>query len=249
VDKAITIYHSVPSLFRVVASSGMRFPNLRLIRLEGDRASTHDIDDFRAQLRQVQHGFYLTGGTALSRGYYQHRYSEDLDLFLNDSPDFEISRDRCISGIREAATARGWQLEISLREERFGRAFLHGPIPLKLEFINDVPFRVGLPWDHPILGPLDTKENILANKISALLDRQEPKDLADLFWLCCRDRLDLLAAIEQAGGKAAGVFPPAVARALSEGSRFGLPKVAWSEAPSAAEFRSGLESLIRRIIE
>lgn len=27
--------------------------------------------------------FYLTGGTALSRGYFQHRYSDDLDLFVN----------------------------------------------------------------------------------------------------------------------------------------------------------------------
>lgn len=33
--------------------------------------------------------FYLTGGTALSRYYLNHRYSEDLDFFVNDDPDFE----------------------------------------------------------------------------------------------------------------------------------------------------------------
>ena len=27
--------------------------------------------------------FYLTGGTALSRGYLHHRFSDDLDLFVN----------------------------------------------------------------------------------------------------------------------------------------------------------------------
>lgn len=27
-------------------------------------------------------GFFLTGGTALSRGYYNHRYSDDLDFFV-----------------------------------------------------------------------------------------------------------------------------------------------------------------------
>ncbi|MBI5050865.1 MAG: nucleotidyl transferase AbiEii/AbiGii toxin family protein, partial [Nitrospirae bacterium] len=32
--------------------------------------------------------FYLTGGTALSRGYYNHRYSDDLDYFVNDHSDF-----------------------------------------------------------------------------------------------------------------------------------------------------------------
>jgi amino acid adenylation domain-containing protein len=42
--EAITIYHSVPSLFRHVATSGESFPALRIIRLEGDRASARDIE-------------------------------------------------------------------------------------------------------------------------------------------------------------------------------------------------------------
>jgi hypothetical protein len=201
-----------------------------------------------AQFRAVKHNFYLTGGTALSRGYFQHRYSEDLDFFLNDAADFEILRDRCLNKLSEVASSKGWKLEIILREERFGRAFVHGPISLKLEFINDVPFRVGQPWEHPTLGLLDTKENILANKLSALLDRQEPKDLADVFWLCCRDRLDLPSAIDQAGGKAAGVFPPAIARALAEGLEQGVPKVEWLRPPSEQEFREGLNLLVQRIM-
>lgn len=32
--------------------------------------------------------FYLTGGTALWRFYLNHRYSEDLDFFINDSQEF-----------------------------------------------------------------------------------------------------------------------------------------------------------------
>lgn len=28
--------------------------------------------------------FYLTGGTALSRHYFNHRYSDDLHFFLNN---------------------------------------------------------------------------------------------------------------------------------------------------------------------
>jgi hypothetical protein len=30
--------------------------------------------------------FYLRGGTAASRGYLQHRFSDVLDLFVNDEP-------------------------------------------------------------------------------------------------------------------------------------------------------------------
>ena len=32
--------------------------------------------------------FYLTGGTALGRFYLNHRYSEDLDFFVNNEPEF-----------------------------------------------------------------------------------------------------------------------------------------------------------------
>jgi hypothetical protein len=201
-----------------------------------------------ARLRKVQQGFHLSGGTALSRGYYGHRYSEDLDFFVNDSPDFQLWRDRCLDVLRQDGEKENLRLEVVLREERFGRAFLHGAAPLKLEFINDVPFRVGQPWNHPELGALDTRENILANKISALVDRQEPKDLADLFWLCCRDTLNLLAAIENAQGKAAGIFPPLVARALAEGLQRGVPRVHWRQPPGEAEFRKGIENLIDSIV-
>jgi len=33
--------------------------------------------------------FYLTGGTVLSRAYLNHRYSDDLDFFVNQNPNFE----------------------------------------------------------------------------------------------------------------------------------------------------------------
>jgi len=32
--------------------------------------------------------FYLTGGTVLGRFYLGHRYSDDLDFFVNDQPNF-----------------------------------------------------------------------------------------------------------------------------------------------------------------
>jgi hypothetical protein len=67
--------------------------------------------------------------------------------------------------------------------------------------------------------------------------------------LCCRDQLDPLAAIEQAGGKAAGVFPPLIAKALAERLSAGVPKVAWRQTPSEAEFRSGMESLVQKIVQ
>ena len=208
--------------------------------MQPDWAQLYTLQDGAlACLRTVEHGFYLTGGTALARGYYQHRYSEDLDFFVNDRPEFELWRDRCLEALRHSLPA-GQSLEILLREARFGRAVVHGPVDLKLEFINDVPCRAGAPWLHPQLGRLDTKENILANKISALVDRGAPKDAADIFWLCCRDKLDLLQALEQADGKAAGLFPPLVSKCLAEAAARGLPPIWWVSPPPAQEFRDGL---------
>lgn len=206
-------------------------------------------DRVLAWMGSVTHGFYLSGGTALARGYCHHRYSEDLDFFANDAPEFSLWRDRCLEALRHQAETSGHRLEIILREERFGRAVLHGDVPLKLEFINDVPFRVGTPWKHPQLGQLDSRENIFANKISALLDRDEPKDVADIYWLCCREGLDVTQAIEQAGGKAAGVFPPLVAERLTTALSAGVPKVFWMQPPDPGRFARELESAIQRILE
>jgi hypothetical protein len=200
-------------------------------------------------MQEVAHGFYLTGGTALARGYCQHRYSEVLDFFTNDAAEFGLWRDRCLEALRRGSERSGYRLEIILREERFGRAVLHGDVPLKLEFINDVPSRVGAPWPHPTLGLLDTKENIFANKISALLDRDEPKDVADIYWLCCREGLGVMEAIEQAGGKAAGVFPPLVAERLSAALLVGVPKTFWIQKPESGRFASELQPVIQRILE
>ncbi len=45
-------------------------------------------DEVLAVAAPVETGFYLTGGTALGRVHLRHRYSEDLDLFVNDDDRF-----------------------------------------------------------------------------------------------------------------------------------------------------------------
>jgi hypothetical protein len=147
-----------------------------------------------------------------------------------------------------AGAEEAWRLEIILRDHRFGRAVVHGSLPLRLEFVNDVPFRVGSPVDHPELGRLDTPENIPANKITAVVDRQAPKDLADIYWLCCVEGLDLASALERAAGKAAGIFPPVLAKALEEGRRRGVPEVFWIRRPDEREFDAGMRRVVASLM-
>ncbi len=46
-QSGITIYHSVPALFRELACGTSQFPSVRLIRLEGDQASRKDVELYR----------------------------------------------------------------------------------------------------------------------------------------------------------------------------------------------------------
>ena len=89
-----------------------------------------------------------------------------------------------------------------------------GDLPLRIEMVNDVPAHIGEIITHNVLGRLDSAENIVANKVTAAIDRNEPKDLADIWGLCCKMSLPLKPAIHDASSKAAGIFPADLARVL-----------------------------------
>jgi hypothetical protein len=197
-------------------------------------------------IRSIDTGFYLTGGTAASRGYLNHRFSDDLDFFINDDDRFTLWVERIIQALSHRA---GWQCTVLLKEERFARVSLvEDNVLLKLEWVNDVPARVGDPIDHPILGWLDTGENILANKVTALLDREEPKDIADIWGFCCIMRLSLQDALKNADSKAAGVFPADLARLLCSVTQSDWETVRWISPPPKDEYISQVIALGENLI-
>jgi hypothetical protein len=123
--------------------------------------------------------FYLTGGTALSAFYLQHRYSVDLDLFTHGDNPFQKAD--------EFVNAACAQLNISCRAVESTPFFKHFKVGspeslLTLHFSKDVPFRVKPPnrFDEILV---DSIEDITTNKICATLGRTEIKDLIDLYFL------------------------------------------------------------------
>jgi hypothetical protein len=197
-------------------------------------------------LSLVDTGFYLTGGTALSRGYLNHRFSDDLDFLTNDNNNFVLWADRAI---QQLALSPDWSTQVLLREERYVRINLTlSDINLKIELVNDVPSRVGQPWLHSVLGRIDTAENILANKVTAVLDRSEPKDLADIWGLCFQKGLSLSDAITGAQGKAAGVFPVDLARVLCSSTHSDWEAVRWVNPPDPDQFVAQLNELGKSLI-
>lgn len=190
-------------------------------------------------INEADTDFYLTGGTAASRGYLQHRFSDDLDYFVNDDNRFGLWVERIIQ-----ALDKEWPCDVLMKEERFSRLDLHQKdISLKIELINDVPARVGEVQNHSALGRLDSAENILANKVTALLDREEPKDFADIWGFCCQKELPIQAAITDAQSKAAGVFPADLGRVLCSVQNEDWESIRWIQAPAAGTFISQLNQL------
>jgi predicted nucleotidyltransferase component of viral defense system len=198
-------------------------------------------DEILGQVHRTGTGFYLTGGTAASRAYLQHRFSDDLDLFVNDVADFPVQADRVAHALRASTK---WNCQILQREERIVRLVVdQQDMNLKIEMINDVPSRVGTIRNHAILGLLDSPENILANKVSTLIDRREPKDFADIWGFCSRMGLSLRHALESSAGKAAGIFAADLARLLCQVTVSDWELVRWIVAPPFEHYRSELFKL------
>jgi predicted nucleotidyltransferase component of viral defense system len=188
--------------------------------------------------------FYLTGGTTLSRGYYNHRYSDDLDYFVNYHSDFQ--------GISELIVEKLLKIfhdvEIDLKGEHFYRVFV-GQERLKIEMVNDVPSHIGALINHPSLGVIDSKENILANKLTAVVDRALPKDMVDLYFLL-KDGLSIKQSLLDAHSKAAGISPLFIAKILTEFD-YGIitEGIKWVTPVSGDTIKQYLNSIALAIVE
>ncbi len=126
--------------------------------------------------------FYLSGGTCLSRFYYQHRFSDDLDFFFDG---YENSKEAFEIGFRDIVNriSNRFDLEMTINGEYFKRLFAyHEQQPLKLEFIYENYKNVGVRENRGTIV-IDSKENLATNKLTALYDRKTVKDFADLYFL------------------------------------------------------------------
>lgn len=70
-------------------------------------------------IQSLNTSFYLTGGTALSRQYLHHRYSDDIDLFQNQSPAFIPESDQLIGGLSSQ-----FEVNVLIKDPSFVRFFV-----------------------------------------------------------------------------------------------------------------------------
>lgn len=150
---------------------------------------------------QTHSDLYLTGGTFLSRFLLHHRYSDDLDFFINADPDFSGKVALAIQPVIQSYA----HVELSSRQDAYVRYFVvEEEIKLKIEFINDVQYRSGIPsrMENGLL--LDTWENVLSNKVTAL-SRLAAKDFVDILFISLNYPFNWEVVIDEAKKKDAAI--------------------------------------------
>jgi hypothetical protein len=189
--------------------------------------------------------FYLTRGTALSRAYLFHRYSDDLDFFVNGVIDFKSKVNTLIKEFSES----GFKFDIPVADEGFARIFIiEEDCTLKIDFVNDIPFRSGTPIASPLFIRTDNLTNIQLNKVTAL-GRYSAKDIVDIVFISEILRFNWSNIIADASEKDLWVNPIAVAEVLEQFPEERLQEIAWIKAaPSANWFRSQIERIIPDIL-
>ena len=81
-EQKITIYHSVPSLFEQVVRTGTNFPDMRVVRLEGDRCTPIHVDLFR---EHFQKRCVLANGLGATETGLSHQYLIGPDTTVGSS--------------------------------------------------------------------------------------------------------------------------------------------------------------------
>lgn len=150
-------------------------------------------------LKPVLSSFYLTGDTALGRFYLNHRFSEDLDFFSNNSDTFHSE----VKNIEKVLVNKFSLLKNqSIVYDDYVRYYIEDEeIGLKIEFVNDIAYRCGVPNLYQY-GLIDTPLNILTNKLKAIVGRDEPKDVFDICALAQHYMFNWLEVFGEAKNKA-----------------------------------------------
>lgn len=207
-------------------------------------------DGMLSILKELDIPFYLTGGTPLGRYYFNHRYSDDLDLFVNSDDQFQ----KYCSLIHNKLIDSQDKFEIVVDKQsiKLMRDFMQifvskNKINLKIDFVNDVaPHYGGFEFDS-LLGKIDSLRNILSNKFSALY-RFEPKDVADLWFICKNYDCDFKEILSEAKNKEAGIDPISIYEILTTFPSDKIKVIKWVKQPDRSQFKNELNIIANDIL-
>lgn len=196
--------------------------------------------DFLHAFFQREHRFFLTGGAALVGFHLGHRETHDLDLFTLDDVMTEG-----YTVVTEVAQQLGAALESLQTSPDFRRLLLRRDSEaIVIDLVRERVAQAVL--EKKVVGEIrvDPPEEILANKLCALLSRSEVRDLVDV------------RALESIGYRAEDALPaaqqkdrgltPAQLSWVLEQIEFGEDLIPPGDV-SREELRNYLDDLIARL--
>jgi predicted nucleotidyltransferase component of viral defense system len=188
--------------------------------------------------------FYLTGGTALSRCYLHHRYSDDLDLFVNNELNFAKLVEKILINLNKE-----FKIKVVIRSESYISLMINDQ--LKVDFVNDVTYKYGELEKQKIYSKVDNLENILSNKLSALISRDEPKDVVDILMIFKKNKVDWKKIFSDVNSKAVGIFPIDVSKRLLDFPVEMIDRIKWVKGikPEIKSFKAGINELCDSILK
>jgi len=206
-------------------------------------------DGIVAVVKSCKTPFYLTGGTALSRVYYRHRYSDDLDFFVNNCDDFQSWVEAVLTALRKAGYC--WDSE---------KSFVQSPdfvslvvvtaedTRLKLDFVNDTVTHFGGFVETTFFSKVDSIRNILSNKLGAVF-RYSPKDIADIREIALHEQFDWTDVLVEARQKDSGIDAVAIAEVLVGIPQAAFADILWQEpTPAWSKFIVDVQTIARDLL-
>ena len=196
-------------------------------------------------VRNCNTRFYLTGGTALSRAYYNHRYSDDLDFFVNADPDFDEQVDIILDKLRKEAfiwdASAGFVKAVGFRTLKVRRKI--SDAVLKIDFVNDVSSHFGEFNSADFFDRIDSVRNILSNKMGAVF-RLEGKDVADIREIAFHESIDWAEMIDEARQKDEGIELPYIAEILKTIPLSEFESINWIKKPDWETFKNNIDQIV-----
>jgi predicted nucleotidyltransferase component of viral defense system len=193
----------------------------------------------KSELREV---FRLTGGTALSAFYLEHRVSEDLDFFSKENVPLNVLERflKSVGSIKEISFSKLFDRNIFSLGENDGSF-------LKVEFTMSSSINIEdyASIDHLMI---DSFLDLTVNKLCAIADRSDAKDYVDVYCSLKGSDLSLRDLIYLAEKKCdiKGIRHVLKSRLIQIPS--GINKLPLKVALSENDIRNFFEGLIRDII-
>lgn len=198
-------------------------------------------DKVLAVIFSTETTFYLTGGTCLNRFYHNRRYSDDLDLFTNENALFRDDVRILLDTLKSASLP--YAIQVDTRD--FVRLFIEER--LQLDLVNDRVYRYGKSIRSPLGIVLDNELNICANKLCAIIGRDDPKDMFDLYTIFKKGKIDWKTVITAAAKKCV-LDPEVLEYRLSSFPLELLDLLAVVDPTTVSEMKQGYPRMVEHIL-